>query len=178
MDNDERGLVAASLAGDHDAFAAIVGRYHRPVYNIARRILGDAEEARDVSQTVFLKVYEGLGGFDPGRRLFSWIYRSAMNEALNARTRRRPTEPEAPGAAAEQAGPEDRVGAEQLGRALLAALAGISPEQQAVVVLKHFEGCSYRDISEILELPEKTVKSRLFEARQLLRNALAEWSEP
>jgi len=177
MDNDDRGLVAASLAGDAAAFEAIVRRYHRPVYAIARRIVGDAEEAKDVSQAVFLKVYEGLAGFDPQRRLFSWIYRIATNEAINARARRRPTGPDAPEPEAPGAGPEEQAGLEQLGRALTEALAGISADHQAVVVLKHFEGCSYRDISDILELPEKTVKSRLYEARQLLRVALARWSE-
>ena len=76
---NDTDLVNRSLEGDRKAFEALLIRYEKPVYNAAYRMLNDAEDARDVAQTVFLKAYEKLGDFDPRYRFFSWIYRIALN---------------------------------------------------------------------------------------------------
>jgi RNA polymerase sigma-70 factor (ECF subfamily) len=170
----EKDLVSRCQRGESSAFRTLVEAYHGAVYNIAMKIVRDSEEARDISQTVFLKVFQNLDRFDPQYRLFSWVYRIALNEALNvqsARARLEPLRHEVAGTS----GPEDEVSTQQVGNGVLKALDALTPEHRAVIVLKHFEGCSYQDISEILELPEKTVKSRLFEARQALRRRLEEY---
>ena len=149
MDEDSDGsLVRRCCNGDRRAFEALVVRYERPVYNAALRMLHDREEARDVAQTVFLKVYEHLGEYDPAHRFYSWIYRIALNESINTLQRRRPRAP------------------------LASAIATLRDEYRAVIVLRHYLGCSYEDMASILGVPEKTVKSRLFSARQLLKTAM------
>ena len=80
---DDKKLMERCLKGDRHAFEALLVRYKKPVYNAAYRMLNNSEDARDVTQTVFLKVYENLDQYDPSHRFFSWIYRIAMNESIN-----------------------------------------------------------------------------------------------
>jgi len=169
----EKELVARCRRSEPGAFRVLVDEFHGAVYNIAMKIIRDSEEARDISQTVFLKVFQNLDRFDPQYRLFSWIYRIALNEALNVRSARARFEPLQHEPATTN-GPEDEASTHQVGNGVLKALDTLTSEHRAVIVLKHFEDCSYQDISEILQLPEKTVKSRLFEARQALRRGLQE----
>ena len=92
MNEDNDGeLVRRCYERDRRAFEKLVVRYERPVFNAALRMLHDREEARDVAQTVFLKVYEHLADYDPSHRFYSWIYRIALNESINTLHRRRPT---------------------------------------------------------------------------------------
>ena len=91
-EQDEDGLIGRCLAGDSSAFEPLVERYHRPLFRAATRLLGGGEEARDVTQTTFLKAYQALGTYDRRRRFFSWIYRILTNECLNALRARRPHE--------------------------------------------------------------------------------------
>lgn len=173
MDDDgDGGLVMRCRSGDRRAFAALVVRYEKPVYNAALRMLRNPEDARDVTQTVFLKAYEHLGDYDPHYRFYSWIYRIALNESINALHRRMRLAPISGEEADGEPGPEETLDRQQLGRGIEGALMALKPEYRSVVVLKHLLDCSYEEMSEMLGLPEKTVKSRLFTARQLLREAL------
>jgi len=169
---DDAELVRACCDGDGDAFAALVDRYQRPVYNAALRMLGDADDARDVAQTVFLKVYEKIADYDPKYRFYSWIYRIALNESINALKRRRQFIPIDEALEAGQPGPEQTLNDEQFARSIQAGVMMLKEDYRTVIVLKHFLDMSYQEMSQILDLPEKTVKSRLFSARQLLRDAL------
>ena len=90
---DEADLIRRCLDGEADAFEPLVERYHRPLFRAAVRLLGDREEARDATQTAFLKAYKGLPSCDPRRRFFSWIYRILVNDCLNVLRARHPTEP-------------------------------------------------------------------------------------
>jgi RNA polymerase sigma-70 factor (ECF subfamily) len=135
-------------------------------------MLHDREEARDVAQTVFLKVYEHLGKFDTKFRFYSWLYRITLNESIDVLQRRRPVEDVDPDAPDGGPGPEESLRRYQTRDGVLQALMTLRSEYRAVVVLRHFVGCSYEDMGEILGVPEKTVKSRLFSARQLLKTAL------
>lgn len=173
MDDDSDGeLVKRCRDGDRRAFSTLVTRYQRPVYNAALRMLRNDEDARDVAQTTFLKAFEHLADYDPTYKFYSWIYRIALNESINALHRRKPLEPVGVDEVDGNPGPEDLVGREQLGQSIEAALMTLKPEHRSVIVLKHFLDCSYEDIADVLALPEKTVKSRLFAARQLLKDAL------
>lgn len=165
-------LVRRCREGDRNAFATLVGRYERPVFNAALRMLRNPEDARDVTQTVFLKVFEHLGDYDPSHRLYSWIYRIALNESINVLNRRVRSEPVGDDEADGRRGADDEVASEQVSRQVQRALMCIKVEYRAVIVLKHFLDLSYEDIGQVLGVPEKTVKSRLFTARQLLKSAL------
>jgi RNA polymerase sigma-70 factor (ECF subfamily) len=165
-------LVRRCCDGDPKAFEALVVRYRRPVYNAALRVLHDREEARDVAQTVFLKAYEHLADYDPSHRFYSWIYRIALNESINLLQRRRPRAPLDLEMAGDEPGPEELLRTSQLSGGLEACIAVLRDEYRAVIVLRHYLGCSYEDMASILGVPEKTVKSRLFSARQLLRTAM------
>lgn len=165
-------LVRRCRDGDRAAFGQLVVRYQGPVYNAAFRLLRDAEDAKDVAQTTFLKAFEHLADYDPKYRFYSWLYRIAVNESLDALGRRKPGEPISGAETDEAPGPERLAEGEQARRAIEAALLRINPELRAVIVLRHLMHLSYQDMGEILVLPEKTVKSRLYSARQLLRDAL------
>jgi len=171
-EDEDKALVRQCRAGDRQAFEALVRRYQKPVYNAALRLLHDPEDARDVAQTAFLKAYEHLADYDPGYKFYSWLYRIAINEALNVLSSRKPRG-ESADEADESPGPEQRAEGEQMSRAIELALKDLKPELRTVIVLRHFMQLSYQDMGEILTLPEKTVKSRLFSARQLLREQLA-----
>lgn len=172
---DDQALVERCRRGDRAAFAALVVRYQRPIYNAAYWILRRPEDASDVAQTVFLKVAEQWDEYDPRYRFFSWIYRIAVNESLNVL--RRNGREDALDDEVEVAGdgrddPESRAGeAERAGR-LRRAMLAMTPRDRAVLILRHFGELSYAEIADALDVDDKTVKSRLFEARQRLRELL------
>jgi RNA polymerase sigma-70 factor (ECF subfamily) len=171
-EDDDATLVRRCREGDGAAFEPLVVRYQKPVYNAALRLLHDPEEARDVAQTTFLKVFEHLGDYDPHFKFYSWLYRIAVNESLNALGSRRACGELEGDEADEAPGPERELEGEQMSRAIDEALGHIKPELRTVIVLRHFMHLSYQDMADILLLPEKTVKSRLYSARQQLRDRL------
>jgi len=172
----DEALVARCRNGDGEGFAALVRRYERPVFNLAFRMLGDREDARDVAQAAFLKALESLHRFDARFRFFSWLYRIAMNEALDVLGRRgRQTELTDVHAADDD--PMRDAQSADLGARVRFALGELSPDHRAVLVLRHYQELSYEEIGRVLELTDATVKSRLFEARERLRVRLADAEE-
>jgi RNA polymerase sigma-70 factor (ECF subfamily) len=169
---DDKKLMERCINGDRQAFEDLLNRYERIVYNAAYRMLNSSDDASDVTQTVFLKVFEHLDQYDPRHRFFSWIYRITMNESINWLKKSNRTEPLVGETPDNAHSPEAEAGNEQLSEDMQAALMAISTDYRTVIVLKHVLGCSYREISDILEIPEKTVKSRLYSARQLLKDDL------
>ncbi|HEX6850757.1 MAG TPA: sigma-70 family RNA polymerase sigma factor [Candidatus Polarisedimenticolaceae bacterium] len=166
---NDAALVREVIEGHVDAFEILVRRHQRPVYSAVLRMVRDPEDARDLAQTAFLKAFEQIGTFDPRYRFFSWIYRIAIHEAINHLQRRKRPEPLVEDVVDDDKGPESRMEGRELERAVQAALAALTPEHRAVVILRHFLDGSYQEIAVALEIPEKTVKSRLFEARRALR---------
>jgi len=160
--------------GDRQALDSLVRRYERPVYNVAYRMLGNPDEAADVTQTVFLKAFENLDRFNPNYKLFSWIYRIAINESINLLKKRGRTEPLADTLVAASSSPEEMMEAKRVGQKIQTVLMAIQEDHRAVIVLRHFSEYSYRQIGEILQIPEKTVKSRLFSARKQMKQRLEE----
>ena len=169
---DDTKLIERCRAGDREAFQALLTEYEKPVFNAAYRMLNNRDDAQDVTQTVFLKVFERIDQFDPSRRFFSWIYRITLNESINWLGKSNRLEPLTHEAAFEGKGPEQEVESAKVSSDVQAALMTIKSDYRSVVVLKHFLGCSYVEISQILEIPEKKVKSRLYTARQQLKDAL------
>ncbi len=169
---DDTKLIERCIKGDRQAFEALLIQYEKPVFNAAYRMLNNREDASDVTQTVFLKVYENFDSFDPSRRFFSWVYRITLNESINWLGKQKRLEPLQFETADNSLSPEQEVDSAQVAAEVQAALMTIKTEYRAVIILKHFLGCNYVEISEVLEIPEKKVKSRLYTARQLLKDAL------
>ena len=175
VEDTDEVLVERCREGDHAAFTALVLRYQRPLYNAAYRVLGREEDASDITQVVFLKVVERLDEFDPRYKFYSWIYRIAVNESLNLLRRDRREGPlddadALPGL--ESADPEWRANQAQVAERIQRALMGMKFSDRAVLTLRHFSDCSYAEIGYIMDIDAKTVKSRLFDARQRLRELL------
>jgi len=168
----DAALVNDCKRGDRRAMSQLVSQYQRPVYNAAYRILGNMDDAADTTQIVFLKVFEHIADYDSKFKFFSWVYRIAINESLNKVKKRRKQEPLVDSQASPWRGPAEELGSSQLSSRVQGALMLLSEDYRTVVVLKHITGCSYLQISEILQLPEKTVKSRLYSARQLMKKTL------
>jgi len=162
------------LAGDPQAFAALVEQYEKPVYNVALRMLRNPEDARDIAQSVFMKAWENLANYDPQYKFYSWIYRMAINESLNAlRVRGRDAGPVDEEVPADAAGPSELLAGDQRRDVVLAAVHRLKPEHRAVIVLRYFVDLDYEDMGEALGIDARTVKSRLYTARQLLKEQLS-----
>jgi RNA polymerase sigma-70 factor (ECF subfamily) len=123
---------------------------------------------------VFLKVFERLDQYNPKFKFFSWIYRIAINEAINHRNRTRNELELEEEQFVSAENPERSLDSSQLSDLIQVALMKLQEDYRVVVVLRHFSDLSYQDISEVLHIPEKTVKSRLYSARQIMKAQLAE----
>ena len=168
----ETQFVMTCQKGDRKALESLVRHFEKPVYNAAYRMLGNADEAADVTQTTFMKVFENISRVDPSRRLFSWVYRIALNESIDQLKRRSRTQPLDGSARSEGDTPDDSAQVSQLRDEVQATLMELNEDQRAVITLRYFSEFSYADIAAILHLPQKTVKSRLFEARRQMRDRL------
>lgn len=176
-DDSDQTLLQRYRNGDASAFRQLVVRYERPMYNAAFWVLRNADDARDVAQTVFMRVAERSDEYDPNYKFFSWIYRMAVNEALNLlrrNDREVALDDDADFPDEENADPLRSVQDGQRSRELRSALMKMSVTDRTVLTLRHFSELSYREIGDVLDLDEKTVKSRLFEARQRLKAMLPE----
>ena len=166
------------VKGDKEAFGAIVDRYQRAIFNVAYRMVNDYEDAMDITQSAFIKAYENLDKYDPSHKFFSWLYRIAINESLNhvSRRKRQTRLAYEPGDSLRYDGqvhsPADPVEESETDAMLQGALVQLKFDYRLVVILRHFLSLSYREIGEIIDVPEKTVKSRLFTGRQMLKEIL------
>ena len=174
-DAEDAELAGRSVAGDAAAFEQLVERYHRVLFTVACRMLGDRDEAGDATQNTFIKAHRSLDRFDRSRRFFSWIYRILVNECLNVQRARRsrglqePLGKDIPA----RGGPGDALESAEQRRQIQAALLVLPDEQRQVIVLKHYADLSYGQIAETLSVPVNTVRSRLHEARARLVRLLA-----
>lgn len=169
---DEEELVARSLEGDTKAYGKLIDVHQRVLFNLALRMVNDLEDAKDLTQIVFIKAYERLATFERGRKFFSWIYRIMINESLNLIASRRPAEPLDEEMEALEMGPDRITESNEVTGIIQEALTELSPDYRQVIVLRHFAQLSHQEMSELLEVPEKTVKSRLFTARRILGEIL------
>ncbi len=171
-DEKDRMCVERCLSGDADAFAGILERYERPIYNAVVRMGADREDARDICQQVFIKVYQHLDTYDPARKFFSWLYRIAINEAINQLKSRRVWEPLSHHLVYRRPDPEETLEAAEQEREIQSGLLALEMKYRLAIIVSYFLQLSYEEAAHVLSVPEKTVKSRLFTARQLLREVL------
>lgn len=172
-DSTDGECVRRCLRGETEAFDQIVLRYQKPVFNAIYHMVNDYEDSRELSQSAFMKAFMHLKSFDQRRPFFSWLYRIAINEAINFLSAKRMVEPITADVLSPAAGPAERMEAKEIGEHLEAAMAALQPDYRAAVVLRHSLGLSYDQAAEVAGIPVKTFKSRLYTARQLLRLELA-----
>jgi len=181
----EVALLDQCRRGDPMAFARLVDLHEAMVFNLATRLLGDAEEARDLSQEVFLQVYRSLGRFRGTSSLKTWIYRIVVNQCHNRRRfwKRRRRERSFPIEELKPAeelkarlddtpGPLEALERAERAQGVQQALLGLSFEHRAILLLREVEQLPCSEIAATLGLAEGTVKSRLSRAREALRVAL------
>ncbi len=167
-------LVCNCLGGEIEAFGLLVDRYQHAIYNASWRMVNNRQDAEDITQTVFLKAFEKLDSFNPRHKFFSWIYRIMVNETLNFLNRRRQLAPLNDELIADHANPERQFIADEQSEQIQQAIAELGMDNRIVIILRHFVDLPYKDIGEVLGIPEKRVRSRLYTARQLLCRVFVE----
>lgn len=170
--NNDTNLVQECLAGNTKAFEALIDKYQKTIFNIVYRMTDDYDDAEDITQSVFIKVYEKLSSFNPKYKFFSWLYRIALNEALNLMNQQKRLAELDADFITQEKSPEEIYDELDLSERIQDALMEIEVEHRVLIVLKHFEGFSYEEIAYILDISEQKVKSRLFTARQMLKDVL------
>ncbi|SPE38026.1 RNA polymerase sigma factor [Candidatus Sulfopaludibacter sp. SbA3] len=174
---EDADLIRQAARGSVEAYNLLVSRWEKRVYNYLLRITANREDALDLTQDVFLKAYQNLRRLDNHERFAPWLYRIAHNEAYSMFRKRRPEvdvdelEPEGTEMGITVGG--SSVFPIELSLAVGSALERLSPEQREAVVLKIYQGFKFEEMSEILECPVSTVKSRLYTALELLKLELA-----
>jgi len=168
----ENALIENCKRGDLQAMEQLIIRYEQPVFNAAYRILGNPEDAADVTQAVFLKAIEHLDSYNAKFKFFSWIYRIACNESVDQLKRRRKLKVVEEPVVIEAHDPGEEAQISNLCDGVQGVLMELQDDYRTVIVLRHFSECSYQEISDILEIPVNTVKSRLYSARQLMKEKL------
>jgi RNA polymerase sigma-70 factor (ECF subfamily) len=168
---EDRDLIVRARRGDVEAYNLLVSRWERRVFNYLLRLVGQREDAMDVSQEVFLKAYQNLPKLDDESKFSTWLFRIAHNEAFSLLRRRRPE-----GEITREPRTSDGAGRLlpiELSLAVESALARLSSEQREAVLLKVYQGFKFDEMAEILDCPVSTVKSRLYTALELLKASLS-----
>ncbi len=185
-------LIQRFLSGDLDAFNTLVWRWQSPVYNFVLRYLGRREDARDACQKTFLRAYRQLHKLRNRERFRSWLYQIAVNicrdelkrrhrrphvslENLQARGNGKASQPLQLGAAG-RAHPEEQMRSVELTDLVTRALQEIPEEQRAIIVMKEFQGLTFTEIADVLQMSVNTVKSRMYYGLSALRKVFKKWN--
>ena len=167
---NDRNLAIDLKNGDNRALKILFEKYYVKIVNIAFRYTGNYEDASDITQTVFLRVIQNINKYDPQYKFFSWLYKITVNEAINFGKKNSKKDNIDRLFISDEKSPEEIFRDKELNILIQRALANLSPEQRILIILKHLNSLSYKEISEILDIKEKKVKSRLYSARQQLKN--------
>jgi RNA polymerase sigma-70 factor (ECF subfamily) len=168
---EDRDLIARARRRDVEAYNLLVSRWEKRVFNYLLRLVREREDALDLSQDVFLKAYQNLAKLEDPARFGPWLFRIAHNEAFSHFRKRRP-EDELPAETASEPS-RFRMYPAELSLVVESALNRLSPDQREAVVLKVYQGFKFEEMAEALDCPVSTVKSRLYTALDLLKQALA-----
>lgn len=189
MTHSDGEITRRCLAGEEDAFRMLVQRYERPVYHLVWRMVKSEEDAKDLTQEIFLKVFRVLEQFDSSRNFSSWLYKIASNQSIDFLRRRRlktvslghdPLDDDKPPVEISDDGPlpdediDDARRRERLGR----LVDRLAPHYRIVIQLRYDRQLAYEEIAEVLGLPLGTVKARLHRAHHQLKNWLSGEDSP
>jgi len=173
-------LVKSCLQGDMGSFGELVRRYQKQVYSLAYRLTNDAEEAMDLSQEVFLKIYQVLERYDDSRPFFPWMYKVASNVCYSL-LRKRPQESVPLEKVIEftplipkiESQPEDYYESREIQQLVQRAIAELPEKYRVPLVLRFLEDLTYQQIAEVMELPVSTIETRLYRGKALLQKRLS-----
>ncbi|KXG42521.1 RNA polymerase sigma factor SigW [Tepidibacillus decaturensis] len=182
----DKRLVTKAKEGDTQAFAELITQYKDKIFNLAYRMLGNIQEAEDVSQDTFIRVYTNLSRYDDQHKFSTWIFRIATNLAID-RMRKKKADfsldanwDQEEGTdwhsklADPKNGPEEEVVAKEMEDTIQQAIMSLPPKYRSIMVLRYLEDLSIQEISQIVHLSESTVKTRLHRGREALRKQLIE----
>jgi RNA polymerase sigma-70 factor (ECF subfamily) len=186
---DDRALVSRILEGDRDRFTELVRRYEKRVVNYVYRITHRYEEAHDLAQEIFVKVYMALDRYDPKYQFSTWLFRIAQNTAIDALRKKSVVEvpiskPPSDEDSKERefadtgVSPYRALKNKQLAAAIDRAVVDLPPDYRELIQLRHFAELSYEEIASMKKLPLGTVKNKLFRARNMLKETLEGFVEP
>ncbi|MBN1782903.1 sigma-70 family RNA polymerase sigma factor [bacterium] len=186
----DAALIARYLKGDMNAFNTLIWRWEKPLYNFILRIMGNREIAKDLCQTVFIRMYKQLKTLNDHERFSSWVYRIALNLckdelkkksrhrllSLDAMTDEDPDRDQCKKQFTDENAltPEDLMHHKQVERIIKTALKQIPEEQRVVIVMKQYQGLKFTEIADILDEPINTIKSRLYYGLRAMKKVLEE----
>jgi len=176
---EDRQLISDSLKGRGEAFSELVRRYQDRLYNAVFRFLDDDQDAQDVTQEAFISAWQALGRFKGDSKFFTWIYRIAINHAIDLKRKQKVSRgpevrlnDELQPIAAPDRPPEEAIERKEEVAKLRKALKLLSNEHRMVLILKDIDGMKYEEMADALEVPIGTIRSRLHRARLELRDIL------
>jgi RNA polymerase sigma-70 factor (ECF subfamily) len=180
--DDDVKTVRKVLRGDANAFSGLVGRYQRPIFNFVYRFFNSYDLAGELTQDTFLKAFQSLRSFDQERKFSTWLYTIARNVCIDEYKRRKhagltyledlPHATEGIPSGDPGASPQFQCIMREEGARLMAAIQELEPDKKAALLLHYFQGLSYLEIAEALEIPLSTVKIRIFRAKKALLKSL------
>lgn len=190
-ENRDDDLVVRALEGDTDSYRVLVERYQQRVFAVVMGVMGNVEDAKDVTQEAFVKAFKNLSSFRRQSSFYTWIYRIAFNLSIDEKRRRYRHVEQSIGDSGEldrsvneasdanlvishQLRPDQALSRRQFGEQVDEAMKQLSPEHRAVIMLREVDGLSYEEISNIVGCSKGTVMSRLHHARKKLKVALIE----
>jgi RNA polymerase sigma-70 factor, ECF subfamily len=185
---EDRELIVLAQKGDKAAFRSLVERHQRRAFAIAMGLVRDENDARELVQEAFLRVYRGLGAFQGGSSFFTWLYRIVTNLAIDLMRKpgRKDAELQENHSNAEEesdfplvsridgADPLDVMRRQEIASRIQAALDALPPYHRGVILMREVEGMSYEEMAQAMGVSKGTIMSRLFHARQKLQRALAD----
>ncbi|MSP38514.1 MAG: sigma-70 family RNA polymerase sigma factor [Deltaproteobacteria bacterium] len=167
--------------GETDAFEPLIRRHQKTIFNLVYRMLGDYDEAAEVSQEAFLSAYKAINTFRGDANFSTWLYRIALNHAttrrktLNLRQQRYVAIENSDAATDPQLGPAETLEKKEVRERVQQAMNSLDPDDATVILLRDLHDTPYEEVARVLEIPIGTVKSRLHRARQALKVELASY---
>lgn len=169
MVTDDAALMLQLQGGDARAYRELCNRHLKRVLNVAFRILGDAGEAEDVTQQVFLKLWADSGSWTPAYPLVTWLFKVTRNLCIDRLRKRRPVALEVDDAAAESSRPSTLLLRKEVSQSVQSALSALPERQRTALSLSHFDGMSNSEIAGVMQVGVEAVESLLARARRALR---------
>jgi RNA polymerase sigma-70 factor (ECF subfamily) len=176
--SDELGWIARAQHGDVQAFGELVEKHRQGVLNVVYRMCGDPQLAEEAAQEAFLRAWQNIRRYNPHFAFRNWVYRIALNVAIDVLRRRTETvDIENETLTADSDGPEVTLERKEQAEQVRQAVLSLPPASRAVLILREYEGMTYQEIADSLEIPIGTVMSRLNYARRQIRQSLGRYLE-
>jgi RNA polymerase sigma-70 factor (ECF subfamily) len=188
VENDDYKLIKLCLRGKKECFAQLVEKYSKRAYNLSYRLTSNPEKAKDIVQEAFIKIYKSLDKYDPSYKFSSWLLKTVSNLCIDYhRTRHQATASleailasgaesailsDASSKGSTEEVIEERLESQELKRVIAEGMELLPMDYKSVLVLRHVQNLSYKEIAQMLGLPMGTIKARIFRARKLLKGFL------